>query len=218
MTTRALRATRLRTCASLLALAALAGCVTTSDNPTRPNKPPAGPWLEASPVLKQQIDDQARKLPWTHGQERIEQIRWFATVGEPAYPTLLHLVQDERPDVAGSALAALGATRDSRLVESLRALPWKDKQDEALDFERARTLLRLGDWSEAPVLIQGLRHEQLMMRAQCGHALFEVTGERFGYDARGDENARELAVRRWEAWWESRQGEGILLSNRRSPD
>ena len=60
---------------------------------------------------RKQIEDQAQRLPWTQGRERIEQIHWFATVGEPAYPKLLELVQDERPDVAGSAMAALGATR-----------------------------------------------------------------------------------------------------------
>ncbi|MBK8179487.1 MAG: hypothetical protein IPK67_11510 [Planctomycetes bacterium] len=196
-----------------LLLVTTAGCVTTTeDGPTK--RMPTGPWLEASPVLRQQIEDEAQRLPWTHGRERVEQIHWFATVGEPAYEKLLELAQDERPDVAGSALAAMGATRDSRLVTSLRQLPWKPDAPPTLRFERARTLLRLGDWSEAPVLIEGLRHESLMMRALCAQALYDTTGERFGYDAKEAEIAREDAVQRWQAWWKERLSEGILASSR----
>jgi hypothetical protein len=199
---------------SFLVLATLAaGCVTTTENqPTR--RMPQGPWLEPSPVLRQQIDDEAQRLPWTHGRERVEQIHWFATVGEPAYSKLLELAQDDRPDVAGSALAALGATRDSRLVAALHQIEWRKDVAPALRFERARTLLRLGDWSDAPILIEGLRSESLMMRALCAQALFEATGERFGYDAKEPEIARDEGVKRWEAWWRERESEGILASTR----
>ncbi|MFT5291469.1 MAG: hypothetical protein ACI82F_003551, partial [Planctomycetota bacterium] len=65
-------------------------------------------WIEASPILEQQIQDEVSRLPWTHGFERLEQIRWFASVGEPAYPALLALVNDPRDDVAAAALASLG--------------------------------------------------------------------------------------------------------------
>ena len=63
-------------------------------------------WLEPSPALRQQIEGEAKRLPWTHGMERVELIHWFARVGEPAYPTLLGMVLDPRKDVACSALAA----------------------------------------------------------------------------------------------------------------
>ena len=191
---------------------ALTSCVTTTEGVPQ-KKPPSGAWLEASPVLRQQIEDQAERLPWTHGSERIEQIHWFATVGEPAYPKLLQLAQDERPGVAGSALAALGATRDSRLVPVLRQMSWNPSEAEALRYERARTFLRLGDWRDVPVLIEGLRNESLMMRALCAQALFEATGERLDYDAKDPALLRDPSVLRWEAWWKDREREGILTSN-----
>lgn len=197
-----------------VSLGFVASCVTTVNGlPER--KVPTGPWLEPSATLRQQIEDAAQKLPWTHGRERIDQIHWFATVGEPAYPKLLELAQDERADVAGSALAALGATRDSRLVTSLRQIPWKDTPEaSALRYERARTFLRLGDWHEVPTLIAGLRDESAMMRALCAQALFETTGERMGYDAKDPALVREEGVLQWESWWKDREHEGILVGAR----
>ncbi|MEO6708186.1 MAG: hypothetical protein ABI054_04865 [Planctomycetota bacterium] len=188
-----------------------ASCVTTTEG-QQPRKAAVGPWLEPSPVLRQQIEDAAQRLPWTHGRERIEQIHWFATVGEPAYPKLLELVTDPRPDVAGSALAALGATRDSRLVTSLHQIQWSESSPPALRYERARMFLRLGDWHEAPVLITGLRDQTLMMRALCAQALLESTGERLDYDAKDPELLREQGVLNWEAWWKDREHEGILTA------
>lgn len=163
------------------------------------------PWLKPSPGLRQQIEDSAKRLPWTHGLERVDLIGWFARCGEPAYPTLLQMVLDPRKDVAGAALAALGATRDSRLVEHLRELPWPEGEGQSdLALERARTLLRLGDWQMVPVLITGLRDERLLTRALCAQTLWEATHERFGYDPRGEADPREESVRRWEAWWQER--------------
>jgi hypothetical protein len=162
-------------------------------------------WLKPSPRLRSQIEDAARRLPWTHGMERVEMITWFATVGEPAYPTLLAMVQDPRKDVAGSALAALGATRDSRLVEPLRAVPLpKGEEDFDLRLERARALLRLGDWQVVPTLIEGLRDERELTRALSAQTLWESTHEKFGYDANADEAERNKSIALWEAWWHDR--------------
>lgn len=190
----------------------LCACVTvTKGGPGR--KVNKTPWLQASALLQDQIDQQEQRLPYTHGEERIEQIHWFASVGEPAYPTLLAMATDPRPDVAGSALAALGATRDSRLVEHLRKLPAPASSAPNLAYERARTLLRLGDWSECQTLIGGLRDEDLMMRALCARALSEATDQGFGFDPQASQEQREQAVQRWEQWWQSRQVEGVLTAN-----
>ncbi len=170
-----------------------------------------GRWLPASPILRQQIDDEVERLPWRHGVERLEAIRWFASVGEPAYPALLELALDPRDHVAASALAALGATSDPRLVEPLKIIPWSEERyDGDLGLEHARTLLRLGDWSEIPILIAGLRDSRNYTRSLCAKALYEATGETFGYDPRVAEDARELAISRWENWWLARTGEGLL--------
>ncbi len=187
----------------------LAACASTPEDISR--RGPDGPWLEPSPFLADQIDQQAERLPWVHGvEERVTIIQWFASVGEPAYPTLLQLVLDPRPDVAGAALAALGSTRDERLVEPLRALPWPTIENEDLALERSRTLLYLGDWSMAEHLIVGLRDPRPYTRALCIKALAETTKERFEYEASGPEDEREAAVQRWEAWWRSRNVDPLI--------
>ena len=168
-------------------------------------------WTQPSKQLAHKIEEEASRLPWTHGLDRVQLIHWFAQVGEPAYPTLLAMVEDPREDVAGSALAALGATRDSRLVEHLHAIPIAEGSAD-LELERARTLLRLGDWSVMPRLIEGMRDERLMARALCFQARSETTRERFDFDPRGDAEEREAAVQRWEAWWAERTGDALLDS------
>lgn len=186
----------------------LAACASTG-----PTKQEQNPWLKPSPTLRQQIQDQTARLPWTHGAERVEQIRWFAGVGEPAYNALLRLCLDRRPDVAGAALAALGATQDSRLVNSLHALDWPQELDRGVELERARTYVRLGDWDPVHVLIDGLSDNNLWARSWCAQALAEATGQRFGYDPKAQIGEREAAVARWREWIASRAGEGILAAN-----
>ncbi|MCE9593472.1 MAG: hypothetical protein K8S98_04700 [Planctomycetes bacterium] len=192
--------------------ACLGGCVTSTTERT-PRQVSDSPWLEPSPVLADQIDDQAKRLPWTHGVERVEMIAWFSRAGEPAYGKLLQLACDPSPDVAGSALAALGATGDKRLVEPLRDLPWPKPLDPMIEFERARTLTRLGDWSEVRVLIRGLSSSEVLTRTLCAQALNDATGEKFGYDPHANELEREAAAKKWSEWLSRREGEGILAKN-----
>jgi hypothetical protein len=216
---RSIPSSRVRSCRSRhLGLAAgllglLASACASTDGETVVAGQKVGQWLPPSPILRQQIEDEAERLPWRHGVERLEAIRWFASVGEPAYPTLLKLATDGRDDVAASALAALGATGDSRLAQPLRLIPWpQDRFRGDLGLELARTLVRLGDWSQMPKLIAGLRDERVYTRSLCAKSLTEATGDSRGFDPRGDEAARERAVERWEAWWLARTGEGLLES------
>jgi hypothetical protein len=193
--------------ASLLVVVASA-CVTTKSSTSGVDD--GSPWLKPSPQLRSQIEESAKRLPWTHGLDRVDLISWFAKVGEPAYPTLLQMVLDPRKDVAGAALAALGATRDSRLVDALNKLPWPEgQQGTDLALERARTLLRLGDWQMVPLLIGGLRDERLITRALCIQALSESTHERYDFDPRGEPDAREASVKQWEQWWHDHQVDPI---------
>ncbi len=195
-------------------IAALSGaCVTTSDHHPINRQVSGSAWLDPSPALAQQIDDQAKKLPWTHGVDRVQAIQWFAKVGEPAYPKLLELAVDPNPDLAGSALAALGASGDRRLVVPLHQLNWPEPLDPTVKLERARAYTRLGDWSDVSVLIGGLRSESVFTRMLCAQTLRESTGETFGFDPRASDIDRDTAARKWEQWLQSRQGEGILASH-----
>ncbi len=196
----------------------VSGCASTHSAVKTSETESEEPWIAPTPVLRQRIEDEAARMPWTHGIERVDLIHWFAKVGEPAYPTLLQMVLDPRPDVAGAALAALGATRDSRLVEHLRALPWPDDdQGSDLALERARTLLRLGDWRMMPRLIAGLSDERLMTRALCAQALEEATHERFDFDPRADAEQRAASIAKWEAWWQARNTDPLLTEPPKEP-
>lgn len=203
------RRTNIFRAASLLLLLGAGSCVSTDANDVVDTG-----WIEPSPILRQQITDEAQRMPWTHGFERLEQIRWFASVGEPAYPTLLEMAIDPRDDVAAAALAALGATMDRRLVAAIQELPWPESRRRTdLALERARTLVRLGDWSELATLIGGLRDTRLYTRSLCLDALREATHETLGFDPRAGEEDRERAVERWEQWWLARSGDTLLTGS-----
>ena len=194
---------------SLSPLLFLAACAGSARNVR--DEGPQSPWIQPTPLLAQQIQDEAARLPYSHGFDRLEQIRWFASVGEPAYPHLLKLAIDPRDDVAASALASLGATLDSRLVQPIRELSWSEERVHGdLGLERARTLVRLGDWSEIPVLIAGLADERLFTRSLCLDALEEATHEKHDFDPRAAVGEREKAMTKWQQWWQQRSGEGIL--------
>ena len=192
--------------AAFASLLLLASCASTADG--------AGfsevAWLKPSANLRRQIEDQLTRLPWTHGLERMEQITWFAGVGEPAYPYLLELCADPRADVAASAVAALGATGDSRLVEPLRQVEWSAGDDKALRFERARAAIRLGDWGQIGVLVDGLEDDSTWVRGLSIVTLREATRIDLGFDASADEPTRSAAVQRWRQWIARRTNEGIV--------
>ncbi len=192
----------------LVALAAGAGSCATTHSSVPGN---GTGWLEPSPSLQRRIDDEAKRVPYTHGVERIELIRWFATVGEPAYPKLLELAADPRADVAIAAFAAIGATRDSRLIPYLEGIHTPDGPDATdLRLERARTLLRLGDWAAVPTLITGLSDERMFTRALCSQALNEATKENFGFDPKAELAQNAEAIGKWQAWWKERSADQLL--------
>jgi len=189
------------------ALLLLCGCAAAPVEET-----PVSTWLEPSPVLQSQIEERVARTPWTHGQDRVDLILWFASVGEPAYASLLELCADPRPDVSALALASLGATGDSRLVDHLHAIQWPPAPTQQVQFERARALLRLGDWSEVRVLVDGLADEELWTRAWCFKALLESTNRTFDFDPKGSPEDRLAAYKEWSAWVDSRELEGILIT------
>jgi hypothetical protein len=179
--------------------------------------PDDSPWLKPSPILQQQIDAEAQRLPWCRGVELMEKIHWFGTVGEPAYEVLLELAASDSDQVASAALAALSISSDSRLVPYIReAVVIGPETTEVIRLERARTLVSLGDWSELPVLVKGLRSENAITRTLCRDALLEATNQTFDFDPRGDEQERERAVQAWERWWLKRGGDPFLNEPTRS--
>ena len=61
-----------------------------------------------------------------------------------------------------------------------------------------------------PVLLRGLRSDELMTRAMCHQALVEATHEQFEFDPKADPAAREAGVQKWESWWTTRNQDPLL--------
>ena len=169
-------------------------------------------WILPSRTLHDDIEARAEVLPWTNGRDRIDLITWFASVGEPAYDKLLGFLVDERPVVVTTALAALGATGDSRLVPYIRDAE-QPTWEGTLLLESARTRVRLGDWSAMPILINGLESDEVFVRGLCAQSLYQATNEKLGFDAHASLPEREASIARWRAWWETRDSDELLAQN-----
>ena len=153
---------------------------------------------------------QRERMPWLKTyEERMDMIDWWAKAGEPGYGPLLEICQDSRAKVADLAFAALAASRDKRLVASLRAIPWDADAPLALQYSRARCHLNLGDWTHINVLILGLRDEVPVNRAHCHKILKAATKNNFGYHFNMPADEREAAVARWEEWYRERAPEAL---------
>ncbi|MDF1838569.1 MAG: hypothetical protein P1V35_11935, partial [Planctomycetota bacterium] len=153
----------------------------------------------------------AERMPWLQtAAEQQEMIEWFSLAGEAAFTKLLELASDPRPKVANMAFAALAASRDQRLVDELRQIPWADDQPLPVQYSRARAHLKLGDWSHIGILIDGLEDDVPYNRALCARILEGATKNNFGYDYRMGEMDRAPAVERWKQWYAERAADAIL--------
>lgn len=162
---------------------------------------PEGPWIQPSVDFQRQIDQHAARMPYLQKlDEFVEEIRWFIVAGEPAYATLLGLAAGEDSKVAGTALAAIGGSNDSRLVPMLDGIPWPPADQPRLRYERARCHMKLGDWSYIDELIAGLGDEDLYARSLCFKALREGSGETFEYHPKASTEEREVSSKLWREW------------------
>ena len=161
----------------------------------------------ASPTFQREIDDQVQRVPYLNQPEEILGVlEFFVAAGEAAYPQLLEMAVSEDPRVAGTAFAALGSTRDQRLVPHILEIPEPPESSAMLRYEWARCLLKLGDWSQLAVLIDGLENEELIARAQCYKALNRATRQSFDYHPQAGLDERQRAVAEWRAWLAAREG------------
>ena len=157
------------------------------------------------------MEQRAERMPWVHGiEEQVEMIQWWAEKGELAYSRLLLMAGDGRAMVADLALSALATSRDGRLVEPLRQIPWPAETQVDLNYSRARTHLRLGDWKYVSVLVDGLEDERLLARAMCFRTLRGATKIDLGFVPKEAVEARSTAVGRWREWVAARSGDTLL--------
>jgi len=193
----------------LLALTSvlLAACTTTGTGSISTSSSDSE-WVQPTPQFMRKLRQQADRVPYIQRtEEMMEVIRFFVQARESAYDLLLELAATSNPKVAGTALAALGETRDERLAPYVAALELRAEGGLQLQYERARCLVKLGDWGEMPLLVSGLRDDELWFRALCAKALRDATHLSQGYQPDADEVEREAAVQAWEAWLVAREAD-----------
>jgi hypothetical protein len=201
------------TAALLLTVAGATGCASTQAS--QPSwQPDADPeWIQPSPSLQRQLEAQAARLSFAHSlEEKYELIRWFATTGEVAYPTLLRLAESgPNEEAQANALSCLASTADPRLLGPLAQLPFPGQDQPTLRLERARCHMVLGDWSWSTVLIDGLESPSLWSRALCARTLRDTTRMSFGFDPRKDPAHSADSIARWRAWDTARRADPLQV-------
>lgn len=163
---------------------------------------PKHPFSEPTKMLKEQIDKRVSELRYTHGMELMNHLDWLVRCGENAYPTLIDALDNGDATTRAGAANVLGRCNDRRVIPFLSEHA-KDT-DPRMRFEVARALLRLGDWTHIPVLIDGMRDGSEYVRALCNDALKQSTQIDFGFVANATAEEREEKVKKWETWWSAR--------------
>jgi len=157
-------------------------------------------YIQANPLLQEEIDTLVRDLPHMHGPELLGAMSRLVTIGEPAIPTLVEALKDPEPTKRSGAAFVLGEIHDRRVIPDLRE-SLSDKVPE-VRYEVAASLVVLGDWTAMPVLFQALAEENPYHRYKAFRVLNEQTRQDMGYDYQAPEEERIAAIRRWETWYE----------------
>lgn len=175
-----------------LTLAALTGCVTTTE--------PEQTYAKANSVVAAEITRRISDIQFQHRGELLENLMWLAQAGEQAIPYLLEAVHHQEPKVRANAAWVLGRIKDRRVIGDLQSAA--NDSNQTVRLEVARTLVTLGDIKFAPALIEGLDSDRPAVRYNCHQALKESTGRDFGYDHLAESAVdRQRAVLRWRQWW-----------------
>ena len=108
--------------------------------------------------------------------------------------------------------AGCSGTTDPRTGDLQLDLAHRDPRIRA-DSARLTALLERPDLT--PALITNLGDDDPVVRAWSAAALRKLSRRDFGFQAYGDHQARQRAVRRWEIWWRERSPNApeIMLGN-----
>lgn len=172
------------------------------------------PFEEPPPLMREQIERKISEIPFTRDWERINTLDWLTRCGEAAFPALIEGLESKDPDIRAGAANVLGRSQDRRVIPFLNKTA--DDADSRVRYEFARSLLRLGDWSKVPILIEGLRDESEYARALCNDALRTYTKADFGFVPSAAKELREEPVRKWETWWNSRAKDAFFGKDKNS--
>jgi hypothetical protein len=185
----------------------LCGCGTTR---------PTSEFSEPNTILKDEVDRRINQIPFQHRDELLNSMVWLVGVGESAVPQLIVALDHTDPKVRSSAVWCVGRIGDRRVIPYLKQHNQRE-HDPIVRLESSRTLLWLGDYTQVPVLIEGLESDRTHVRYLCHEALRADTGRDFGYDHRVENTSeRQAAVSRWREWWHQQQTGGAQRTDGRS--
>jgi tetratricopeptide (TPR) repeat protein len=166
----------------------------------------------ATRALAERVPGLARTLVEGSEAERLQALK-EAVVASPrdTVPILVHLARrDTSKAVRAFALGQLTLMdRTQELVELL------DEQDATLRFAAAIALGDNGVLVGVPLVIEGLKHEEVAVRKVSIAKLEAWTGQFLGFFAEDAPEKRAQAVRRWEEWW-AKEGEELLARSLRA--
>ncbi|MEM1449796.1 MAG: hypothetical protein AAF957_02260 [Planctomycetota bacterium] len=206
--------TPIRTSLGLLALTAFLSVATacSSTKGSASSNAEYGVWTEPTADLARQIEQRAMRVSVIASpSEFVELSDWFQTIGEPAYPRLLEMVEIGDMRQRSFALSVISALRDRRLVAPLKAvMPEKALEIQTHRYEYARALATMGDYEMLPALIDGLQDDDHFLRALANQTLREVTNNDVPYEATAPREERQIAVEAWKSWYQTQQEDALL--------
>lgn len=124
--------------------------------------------------------------------------------------SIAQLLEHSDPDViraAALALAALGHTEAAPRVEAAMHATHFAETRHALAF----ALSQLASDAGIPVLLDGLKHQDDLIREAAFESLFAATGRHFGYDALAPTPLRLESIAKFRAYWASEGGVDVLV-------
>jgi hypothetical protein len=182
--------------ASLLLALALPACMITESNEGEP--------VEAVEYAKpERIRENVRKLgdrsiPFAV-LDRVQEELVLA--GRPAEAELVAALGNADAHAKAQILIVLGLFRNPELVKDIA--PHLADPVAEVAMAAAAALAKHGVRDGIPLMIRGLRHEDLRIRDWCNICLIEATGQHFGFRANDPLDRREFSIRKWEEWWRS---------------
>jgi len=189
--------------AALLLAAALPACWVTETSNGDLDQGPGSEYAQP-----ERIRENIRKLGEELPPPVSDSIIWeLCQAGKDALPFLIEALQDESPTRRSRVLITLGNFRDPDIVKHIA--PFLTDSDPQIHLVAAAAMVRQGYRDGIPVLIRGLRNEDLRRREWCGLCLFDATGLHFGFHANDPLDRREFSIRKWEEWWKA---EGVTFS------
>ncbi len=155
-------------------------------------------YYEGSPEMRASLTKQIESLPGTPLKGQVVKMNRILSYGEPAAVVLEQSLRHSNAEVRAMSAYGLGLRRDPRALDQLATVV--NDPDEAVRFEAATAMVRLGDRRGAPTLVRGLGSSDARVRTRSIGILKSVTGETFGYKADDEPTERAAAMARWQAW------------------